>query len=122
MGKNNKQESPTVDFQFGDSWGDSHLKVWCDGRKYDEAAECYRPIYAYSIVTSKWRYDSDDIFGAPNELPNIDMGAKSLIAFLIACAEAKNESSENYDLFPPQVREWAQHYSDELTIKYAEMM
>ena len=119
---NKNDESPRMSFSFGDSWGDSKMDIWCDGRKYDEHSECYRPIYAYSIVTSKWRYDGDDIFGAPNELPNIDMGAKSLIAFLIACSEARDASSENYDLFPPQVREWANHYSSELTIKYAEMM
>lgn len=112
-------ESTTREFCFGDSWeGDSKIVVWCDGRDYDAESEAYRPIYSYSIITPHWRYDSNDIHGALNELPDLELGSKSLLAFLIACAEAKDESSENYTLFPPEVREWAQHFSDELAGEY----
>ena len=33
---------------------------------------------------------------------------RDFIAFLSACAEA-SEDGDNYDLFPPHVREWARH-------------
>lgn len=111
-------DTPTLEFDFGDSWeGDSKLKVWCDGRDYDAGKEIYRPVYSYSIKTPKWGYDANDIYGAPNELPDLGLASKSLFAFLLQCVEAK-EGSENYDLFPPQVRDWANHFSDRLIIEY----
>jgi len=114
-------DTPILDFDFGDSWeGESTLKVWCDGRDYDPSKETYRPVYSYSIVTPKWKYDANDIYGAPNELPNLGLASKSLFAFLLQCVEAKEES-ENYGLFPPQVREWANHFSDQITIKYTQI-
>lgn len=115
MSKKNK----TKIFTFGDSYeGESTVTVWCDGREYDPSIEGYKPVYSYSVITPTWRYDANDIHGAINEQPDLDLGSRSLFAFLLACAESKDESSENYDLFPPQVREWAQHFSDELTNEY----
>ena len=40
----------------------------------------------------------------------------SLVSFLLACAESKSEESENYSLFETPVREWAECYSDELSM------
>jgi hypothetical protein len=37
----------------------------------------------------------------------------TLCSYLIACAES-GEHGENSNLFPPNVREWAQQYSDEI--------
>ena len=114
-------DTPTKEYEFGDSYeGVSKVTVWCDGRVYEPEDEVYRPVYSYSIVTPNWRYDANDIHGAPNELPNLDFGSRSLFAFLLACSEAKDEESDNYDLFPPQVRDWAQHFSDQITIEYLE--
>ena len=38
----------------------------------------------------------------------------SLVSFLMACAEAPDEDSENFNLFPHEIREWAEMCSDEL--------
>lgn len=117
-----KSDTPTKEFIFGDSYeGDSTVIVWCDGREYDPAQELYYPVYSYSIVSPYWRFDSNDIRGATNEIPDLDRGSKSLFAFLIACAEAKDESSDNFTLFPPEVRDWAIHFSEELQNEYRQL-
>lgn len=113
-------ENDIREFHFGDSWeGDSVVKIWCDGRERDPDFESYRPRYAYSIVTPKWRYDDNDLHGACNEMPNLDSAARSLFAFLYACQEGMPkpalESSDTDNLFPPQVREWAYHFSEEIS-------
>lgn len=116
---NLSENSKTKRFTFNDFYeGESTITVWCDGREYDPSIEGYRPVYSYSIVTPSWRYDDNDIHGAINEQPDLDLGSRSLFAFLLACAESESESSENYSLFPPNVREWAQSFSDELTTEY----
>lgn len=38
----------------------------------------------------------------------------SLLSFLMAAAEAKDESSENWTLFGGRARKWAKEYSDEV--------
>ena len=118
-----ESETPTKVFEFGDDYeGKSTITIWCEGRVYEPSKEVYRPVYSYSIVTPTWRFDANDIHGAPNELPDLDLGSRSLFAFLLACSEAFDEKSENYDLFPPQVREWAKHFSGELTIEYVHII
>lgn len=117
------------EYHFGDAYeGDSVVKVWCDGRERDPDTETYRPRYSYSIVTPKWRYDDNDIHGPSNALPDVDSGARSLFAFLYACQEGmpKTTTTEdgltdyvetsNSNLFPPQVREWAYHYNEEISL------
>lgn len=117
---NKDNATPIKEFRFGDKYeGDSIVKVWCDGRNYDPQTEAYHPVYSYSISTPKWKYDANDIYGAANELPDVDLGSRSLFAFLLACAEAKNDASDNFDLFPEQVRDWANHHSDAITIEYS---
>ena len=122
VNRKESSETPTKRFTFGDSHeGESNVIVWCDGRDYDPITEMYRPIYSYSIVTPKWRYDANDIFGAYHEMPNLDLASRSLWAFLLSCVEAQDENSENYGLFPEQVREWAQHFSDEIKVEYIQL-
>lgn len=110
------------EYHFGDAYeGDSVVKVWCDGRERDPDTETYRPRYSYSIVTPKWRYDDNDIHGPSNALPDVDSGARSLFAFLYACQETcpqpVRETGDNNDrLFPPQVRDWAYHYSEQISL------
>lgn len=116
--ESNQDNAPTKLFKFGDSYeGESIVTVWCDGRAYESETELYRPVYSYSIKTPLWKYDANDIYGAGNEVPSLDRASQSLFAFLIACADA-NEESENYTLFPPEVRDWAQHFSEEITNEY----
>ena len=48
-------------------------------------------------------------------------GLNSLVSFLLACAEARDEDDENYNLFPRKIREWAEQNSDELTMLASEL-
>lgn len=106
-------------FSFTDPFGCEHnVKVWCEGRLYNPETEFYKPVYTYSLKTPKWEYISNDLFGASNEIPNLRYASRSLFAFLLQCAESENEHSENFNLFPEHVREWAQKFSDELKQKF----
>lgn len=118
MPSKKNDEVETKEFRFGDSYeGESVVTIWCDGRAYEPATELYRPVYSYSIQTPFWKYDANDIHGVPNEVPSLVSASKSLFAFLLACAEAE-EGSENYAIYPPEVRDWAQHFSEELQGAY----
>lgn len=46
---------------------------------------------------------------------------RAFISFLLACAESQDEESENYSLFEAPVREWAEMYSDELSMIHNEL-
>lgn len=109
----------TLKFNEGTKWEEiSDVEVWCEGREYDAISEAYRPRYSYRILAEEWEYIDNDIRGVLNEVPNLNAAARSLFAFLYACQEAKDEDSENYDLFPPHVREWAQSHSEEISAQY----
>lgn len=95
--------------------GRSVVRVWCDGRDRDPATEEYRPVYSYSIQTPRWSYEGNDIHGGAYEVPDLKKGSQSLFAFLYACQEAK-PGGENANLFPPQVRDWAYHFSEEISL------
>ena len=113
----------TVTVNRNTKWQEkSSIEVWCDGRNYDPNFESYRPIYSYKIETKEWEYTGNDIFGACNEQPNVVRGMKSLLAFLYACAEARTKDSDNFDLFPEHVREWAIHAESELQERYIQLM
>jgi len=108
-------ENEPLEFKFNDSYeGESVVKVWSDGRDRDPETETYRTVYSYSITTPRWSYTDNDIHGVPNEEPNLTKAAQSLFAFLYACQESK-PGQENYDSFPPQVRDWAYHFSEEIS-------
>ena len=94
--------------------GDATFTIWCDGRMYDPDKETYSPQYSYSIVTSKWRYDGNDMFGAPNKAPNVEAASVSILSLVLACASAE-EDDENADLFPEHVREFGQEIFDQLS-------
>lgn len=107
-----------------------YIEVWCDGRDYDPEFEGYRPIYSYKIVytdeNNNWcEYVSDDVHGGINEIPNLNSAAQSICAFLYACQEGYTEDpehkKENASLFPPEVREWAYQFADEISIKSLEL-
>lgn len=93
--------------------GNLTFTIWCDGRTYEPDLEQYRPRYAYSIVSDSWRYDANDIQGAPNKSPDLDIAATALLAIFLTCVEAADDN-DNAELFPPHVREAGQQISDEL--------
>lgn len=103
------------------------VEVWCDGREHDPTFESYRPVYSYSILnhTEDWEYNGNDIYGGCNSAPDIRSGAQSLLGFLAAAQEGLPEDtegeSENAELFPQHVREWAYLMKDELFLAYEEL-
>lgn len=112
------ETEPFEEFRFKDPYdGETVVKVWCEGRDYDPNAEAYRPVYSYSIVTPKWRYDDNSIHGGANELPNLRKASQSLFAFIYAAQESwqKDPPSENAGMFPEQVNMWAHHYDSEIS-------
>ena len=113
-----------LEFTFGDDYeGESIVQVWCDGREYCPEDEAYRPRYSYTIKTPKHAYMDNDIRGGVNEQPDLNKAAASLFAFLYACQEGMPQriSEENGDLFPPEIREWAHHFSEEIGMKAFEL-
>lgn len=122
MPKNEKLHF-TLKFNEGNKWEEiTDIEIWCDGREYIPISEGYRPAYSYRIISEDWEYVDNDIFGAINQAPDLNAAARSLFAFLYACQEAKDEDSENYNLFPPHVREWAQLHSEEISLEYDKLM
>lgn len=122
MPEENERRHFVLKFNEGNKFEETAtVEIWCDGREYDPTSEGYRPRYSYRIVTKNWEYVDNDIFGKINEPPNILSASRSLLAFLYACQEAK-EGGENYDLFPPHVREWTEQYNDEIQKLYGELV
>lgn len=114
-------------FKFTDKYeGNSEVKVWCKQREYDAVSENYYPVYSYEIVTPNWEYKDNDIRGGANELPDLAAGSQSLFAFLYACQEGLPEDAdherENANLFPPNVREWAYFYAEQITELYEQLV
>ncbi|AEL97963.1 hypothetical protein CL65_gp055 [Mycobacterium phage Patience] len=103
------------------------VEVWLEGRDYEVTTEAYHPRYAYKITAHDrgWEYVDNDIRGGANEIPDVAAGAKSLFAFLLACQEGLPEDadgeSENADLFPPHVREFAYDLLEEIVPAYAQL-
>lgn len=93
--------------------GNATFTIWCDGRSYDEKLEVYRPVYSYSIVTDYWRYDANDIQGAPNETPNLGLASAALLAILLTCVQA-DDDDEAADMFPEHVRALGQDIEADL--------
>lgn len=92
------------------------LHIRPDGEVFEDGVNVTN--YAYSI------YDTNgdllqrgrDLYAAKFGVDSTLKAMGSLITFLTACAESKSEDSENYNLFPTPVREWAELYSDELSM------
>lgn len=80
------------------------ITIWNEGRVYYRELEEYRPKFSYSIVSPDWRYDANDIEGAPNQPPDLDSAAFVLLILLNECASCSDDS-DNANLFPKHVRE-----------------
>lgn len=94
--------------------GGATFTLWCDGRDYDTESEEYRAVYSYSIVTEKWRYDSNNIVGPANKNPNLDVALAGLLLTFKACVEAQDK--QDRDLFPVHVRSLGEEIIDELSL------
>jgi len=86
-------------------------------RNYNYAIDVHPPISNYP-----YGYEAADLDG----LGNLQDGLTSLLAFLNAAAEAyryemTGRESENSDLFPPEIMEWAYANQDEIEAALIEL-
>ena len=120
-----------MDFTFSDG---SIVSVWWLGAEYQPEDRAERQRYGYSIIgpvdawaegdygrRHAWQYVGDDIRSGCNAEPNVTDAAGTLFSFLGAAAEAYRYSmaggaSENDDLFPEHVMEWAYMNDDAISM------
>lgn len=74
-----------------------------------------RTIYRYYIDLPDYSFEDIDLKSGCGG-GSLQGGLESLLFFLSAAAEACNyPDSENKDLFPAQITEWAYNYSNEIS-------
>ncbi len=100
--------------------GKSTISIKFSGETSDGRAR-----YEYFIDTPEFEYSSRDLKSGVCG-GSLQSGMESLLAFLGAAAEAHRYSmsgrtSENSDLFPANVTEWAYQNSDEISILECEL-
>lgn len=89
------------------------------------SASGHRMRYAYHIDNPEWEHSAEDLSSGCNH--SLQSGLASLLSFLTAAAEAyaytlrTGRESDNADLFPPHVTEWAYQNSDELSMLQCEL-
>lgn len=72
----------------------------------------------YHIDTPEWEYSNDDISGLGGPVDFLE----NLLGFLGAAAEAyRCRESDNSDLFPPHIMEWAYLNSDEISMAQCDL-
>ncbi len=85
-----------------------------------------RVRYEYHIDGAAFAHSADDLQSGASGGTLTD-GLACLLSFLVACAESVNyadrtgRESENSDLFPPNVADWAAQNADEISILEFEM-
>jgi hypothetical protein len=90
-----------------------------DGMSLEPGDSNYRTDFVYSIYGTDGDliHRDEDLHGPATGVAEPALkGLSSLISFLLACVESRSEESENYNLFPTAVREWAECYETELQI------
>lgn len=98
------------------------VTVWHDGRDYSPEDSGYRQRYGYRIVANGWEYVGNDIRSGCSAPVDVSDAARTLFAFLGACAESRSYrdrngyGGENADIFPEHVGTWAESNSDELSM------
>ena len=89
---------------------------------WDESDLGYpRRQWEFRIYDSDHKEVGSDDDLRTTEYADAEAAMSALLSFLGACAEARDESSENWTLFTPGVRDWAKIYSDELAMIQMEM-
>lgn len=102
--------------------GSDSVAIEHDGKVFDPEFQGYRQQYSYRITTDDWQYVGNDIHSGCGKDVDITDAARTLFAFLSACAESltyrdvHGYGGDNADLFPSHVGEWAQMNSDELAM------
>jgi hypothetical protein len=83
-----------------------------------------RTVFAYHIDTPHFEHEGDDLSSPRDDLQE---ALATLLTFLSAAAEAYDyerrtgRQSDNSDLFPAEVAEWAHMHSDEIGMLAHEM-
>ena len=112
-------DTARIDVTFTDG---SIVSVWWLGAEYQPYDRAERQRYGYSIIDDTARmYVGDDIHSGCNAEPNVTDAAETLFSFLGAAAEAyrygmAGGTSENDDLFPEHVMEWAYMNDDVISM------
>lgn len=94
--------------------------------EYDGYRDDGRTRYKYHIDGPGLEHTSNDL-ASGCQGGSLQDGLRSLLGFLVACGEAyryhmtTGVESDNYDLFPPNVAEWAYQNNDELAITALEL-
>lgn len=110
------------------SGNDGYIFIWhidyLPEKMWGDAA---RPAYSWKIFDEDMTLIDESlvrdkyVMGPSGGEANILQGLEALLSFLSAAAEAYSVSmrgfeSENIDLFPPVVTEWAYQHEDEITM------
>jgi len=101
--------------------GESFISITFDGETPDGRAR-----YRYYLDTPTFDYENNDLASGVGG-GSLQAGMESLLSFLGAAAEAYRygmrggSKSENADLFPEHVMEWAYLNEDELGVRACEM-
>ncbi|MDE8648099.1 hypothetical protein PXH69_24335 [Rhodococcus qingshengii] len=100
------------------------MTVEAEGNEHFPEDRGSRVQYKYVINSGEWEYVGNDIHSPVGAEPDEQDAARGLFAFLDACAEARsrgNESSENWNIFPDHVAEWAMQHSSEIALHGLEL-
>ncbi len=90
--------------------------------QYDSITSEGRMVYRYYIDNDILEYENNDIKSGCQG-GNMQKGLSCLLSMLCAAAEAYNygPKSDNYDMFPPNIMEWCDTNSDELSMLCCEL-
>jgi hypothetical protein len=82
-----------------------------------------RQVYHYAIDIPGFEYEGDDIVSGIGG-GSLQYGLECLLSFLSAFAESRrygNTDSDNWDLFPDELADWAMANSDEFSLLELEL-
>ena len=98
------------------------VRVTRVGREYDRESFCYRRLFRWTIRDAAGALvaSATDLRGPDWPSTTERRMAATLAAFVGAFAEAGEPDSENYDIFPAELRPWAEANADELALETEE--
>ena len=123
-------DTSRIDVTFPDG---SVVSVWWLGAEYQPYDRAERQRYGYAINNydaepngNRWQYVGDDIHSGCDAEPNVTEATGTLFSFLHAAAESyrygmSGGTSENDDLFPEHVMEWAYMNDDAISMVSLEL-
>lgn len=98
--------------------GDAYVTLEYSNRPHPEGRQRYAWTWMH-IPTGAMASGDDLASGCGGG--TLIQGFDSLLSFLSAFAEARDTESENHDLFPESMREWAEQNGDEIAMLQLEL-